>query len=154
MDVEGDLDTAFCNVCSSAIPNSIACDDFGTESHECMKPYFIDGHGECTLEPCREFDEYGLCIECNTRLGVTFRTQADTCVIECDEGYEELGDYACELQCPDGWYRGVDECLRCNVEGCKTCSKDGVCTECFDDVDKCDLTCEYERLFVIHDYFY
>jgi len=118
---------------------------------ECADGFYEDMDGQCTPESCRTKDIWGMCIECNTRGSLELRTQGEICVLQCTTPWKQADDEDCELDCEDGWYPGLTKCLKCNVEGCKTCSIDGICTECLEDYGECALTCGGDDY--IHDYF-
>ena len=153
-------DTAFCSTCPTNIPHCNVCDGLGLNCIQCADGWFEGVDGQCTTEVCREWDTEAvsidepdnfMCIECNTKCGERLLTQGNTCVEECSEPWKQAGKNTCELECPDGWYPGISQCLRCNVDGCKSCNEHQECTECFDDVETCLLTCDGEN--PVHDYF-
>jgi hypothetical protein len=63
-------DTAFCDICSSNIPNCNECDNNANVCLQCTEEYFINGTGQCVTDSCRNYDTYGNCIECNTNKGI------------------------------------------------------------------------------------
>lgn len=160
---EGDRNTAYCKKCHEEIEDCNGCqyeilpEDFTDPTWysavmctECREPLFIGEFGSCTEEPCRFWDDEGMCVECNVQLGQTYITQEDTCLPKCTYPYEDI-EGRCDIICDDGFYLGNHEvegsrCTDCNVKGCKVCTTQGKCTYCFEEGHEsfhadCQLTC-------------
>lgn len=137
-----------CNACSQVDTWHSAHQMWTTDVNcdECRIPQFVDEFGECTYEPCRQWNEEDECLECNTKINFMMYPQESTCVPACTYPYTLLDDLTCGITCEDGSFRNGTRCIECNTPGCQICIAEDECTKCYDELSEhfdasCTLSC-------------
>ena len=73
---------------------------------------------ECVDDSCATRNTNFECTSCNTKDGLTYKTQQDECVLTCTPPFTEIQTNVCGVNCPNGQYSLDGVCTACNVNDC------------------------------------
>lgn len=131
-----------CEAC--IVPECSNCDASISVCKFCIPPKVLDITAQTCAESCNS-DEYileGKCVKCNNCPVCTNET--GKCTL-CYEGFFLTTEGVCHSNCGESQIKVGDECLPCNVDGCKICPTVDSCVECKDPLavfeNKCVENC-------------
>ena len=130
--------TAYCQLCSSAISGCSTCDNTSA-CLTCLSPTHLYDAGNCIvcavyITSCLNCTDNSTCLGCVDFYGLVNSTTCDLCS-NLMEGCQLCSSASTCTACYNGYYLSGSTCLKCNtgVENCAVCVNSTICLLCNSD---------------------